>query len=108
MAFPQTGGVIASNLNTTLTETTCSDKNGTYPIGSLSERVMIADATVSLENNTVNRANNTYARIGLWNTPHMAGRLPAGGNQAMMDGRVSWKQFPLTIIRTDNGLYFWW
>jgi prepilin-type N-terminal cleavage/methylation domain-containing protein len=109
MAFPGTGGVIATNLNTTLTATTCSDSSGrTYPIGSLSDRVMLADATVSVENDMVNRANNTYRGIGIWNTPHMAGRLPAGGNQAMMDGRVSWKRFPLTIIRTDNGLFFWW
>jgi len=47
-------------------------------------------------------------------TSHLNGKIPAGGNHAMLDGHVEWQKFSaqnpaLTKIRSNiTGVYFWW
>jgi prepilin-type N-terminal cleavage/methylation domain-containing protein len=47
-------------------------------------------------------------------TSHLKGKIPAGGNHAMLDGHVEWNKFSaqnpaLTKIRSNiSGVYFWW
>jgi prepilin-type N-terminal cleavage/methylation domain-containing protein len=47
-------------------------------------------------------------------TSHLNGKIPAGGNHAMLDGHVEWSKFsaqnPATTKIRSNipGVYFWW
>jgi prepilin-type N-terminal cleavage/methylation domain-containing protein len=47
-------------------------------------------------------------------TSHLNGKIPAGGNHAMLDGHVEWQKFSAqnpatTKIRSNiTGVYFWW
>src|SRR5437867_4002196 len=67
------------------------------PAPSPSERVLAADATLSLRNDEANRAGNEYVMVpgGYRDTtgtikphlsPHLKGSVPAGGNLVMLDG----------------------
>ena len=79
---------------------------------SVSERVIVADATISNGDNEKNRALNTYTGInGGWSghqTPHLNGKLPAGGNLLYADGHVTWRPFRDMVVRTDGDPTFWW
>lgn len=91
---------------------------GSYDPGP-SKRVIIADATLSEGQtggdvpNGANRQLNRYTNIRggssiLHNTPHMKGRLPAGGNLQFLDGHTEWKRFEAMTVRTQVGMPFWW
>jgi len=102
---------LATNLNPSLLSTGVS----------VSERVLLADATLSLRNNEVDRAGNTYLNIWggysdthpkgwgkLNRTSHLAGTMPAGGNLAMLDGHVEWRKFATMHPRCLVQPFFWW
>jgi len=95
-----------------------------------SQRVLIADATISSQNQTdptqaasyqwVLHTDSGLVGFGSWqntpygpwrgsSTPHMAGAVPAGGNVAMIDGHVEWRPFSNMVVRTSGaGEVFWW
>lgn len=84
-----------------------------------SKRVIIADATLSVGEvggnvpNGPNRQANRYTKIQggssiLHDTPHMAGRLPSGGNLLFLDGHAEWRRFQQMVVRTQIGMPFWW
>ena len=80
-----------------------------------SERVVSADATLSIGENMNDRSKNRYTKIdGGWRghqSAHMGAKLPAGGNILYLDGHTEWKKFEKMIVRTrDNGgnPAFWW
>ena len=118
--FPGAKSLHATNLNEKLIPQVISI--APYPrmaAPSPSERVMIADGTISRpgENNPAQRNNYTYVGIpGGWTdlhrTPHMSGKIPAGGNVAMLDAHVEWRKFNKMIPRnapTAGGVpTFWW
>jgi prepilin-type N-terminal cleavage/methylation domain-containing protein len=104
-----------TNLNQTLT---------TQPI---TERTLCADVVMSKvgQNNAAVRNTYTYDAIPNpgyngtpqggplnWMTPHMNGRLPAGGNAVMLDGHAVWRKFDDMIVRTYGTAgpppVFWW
>jgi prepilin-type N-terminal cleavage/methylation domain-containing protein/prepilin-type processing-associated H-X9-DG protein len=78
----------------------------------LSERVIIADATISEGDNEKDRSRNRYTQInGGWRghqSPHLIGRLPEGGNLLYADGHVQWKKFDKMVVRTEGSPSFWW
>ncbi len=85
----------------------------TYPPPPASERVLLADATISNGANEANRTANQYTGImGGWSkphrTPHLNGVVPMGGNVAMLDGHAEWRDFKKMHIRTLSGPTFWW
>lgn len=91
---------------------------GSYEPGP-SKRVTAADATLSAGEtggnvpNGANRQANRYTRIQggssiLHDTPHMKGRLPAGGNLLHLDGHTEWRRFEQMVVRTQAGMPFWW
>jgi prepilin-type processing-associated H-X9-DG protein len=85
----------------------------TYPAPPSSERVLMADATLSNGNNEANRSGNGYTAVqGGWSklhrSPHLKGTIPDGANLAMLDGHVEWRKFPQMHVRTLSGPYFWW
>jgi len=90
-------------------------------------RVLLADATLSLDTQTnLAQASNynwvnldwagmqigTVYQYGIWSggaTAHMAGIVPAGGNTAMLDGHVEWRAFTNMMSRTrPHTVNFWW
>jgi prepilin-type N-terminal cleavage/methylation domain-containing protein len=77
-----------------------------------SARVITADGTLSTGDNEKDRTRNTYVGIdGGWKghrTPHMDGKVPAGGNTGMLDGHSEWVKFLRMKVRTDNSPSFWW
>lgn len=78
----------------------------------VSERVIIADATISSGANEKERHRNRYTKIdGGWRghqTPHLNRNMPEGGNLAFADGHVEWRRFEKMWVRTDGEPTFWW
>jgi len=107
----------APSLNSTnVNKTIIPQPIGMMPPPAVTDRVMLADATISLpgQNNSALKNNYTYQNIsGGWSekhkTPHLSGNLPSGGNVAMLDGHVEWRNFKLMQARTSGGSpTFWW
>jgi prepilin-type N-terminal cleavage/methylation domain-containing protein len=77
-----------------------------------SDRVIVADGTISQGANEANRAQNRYTKIdGGWaghQSPHLNGKVPAGGNHLYLDGHTSWVKFEKMKVRTDGDPSFWW
>lgn len=121
MAFSGTASVLNStNQNTTMLPETI--KIGSIPVSAppASERVLVADATISTtatlpgyahpENNYVSIVGGfqqngaTYPMV----SPHLQGNIPAGGNLGFKDGHVAWRKFEIMTPRTVSGAFFWW
>jgi len=77
-----------------------------------SERVIIADATLSIGGNMVDRTRNRYVRVdGGWRghqAAHLNGSMPMGGNVLFLDGHTSWTPFKKMVVRTTDDPAFWW
>ena len=112
------GPMNVTNVNYTMVPTGIRLGASTLPAPSASSRVLVADATISQPyQNQVSmalRANYNYTQInGGWDkphrTPHLNGRIPAGGNKAMLDGHVEWGVWRDMVPRTTgNSPVFWW
>jgi prepilin-type N-terminal cleavage/methylation domain-containing protein/prepilin-type processing-associated H-X9-DG protein len=84
---------------------------------SMSARVLVADATISHENNMVDRSTNFYTGDDpdnivekhdyLDRTAHLSGKIPSGGNLLMLDGHVEWRKFQFMTVRSI-WWYYWW
>jgi prepilin-type N-terminal cleavage/methylation domain-containing protein len=78
------------------------------------ERVMLADATISIGTNERDRTKNRYTDIdGGWEghrSPHLASsaQIPTGGNVACLDSHVEWRGFSQMHVRTTGDPSFWW
>jgi prepilin-type N-terminal cleavage/methylation domain-containing protein len=115
MTLPNVGGghLIRTNENATLTPTSIQYGLINYPPASPSERVLVADATISSENSESTKLRNHYTGIQggspiLHDTPHMKGALPTGGNVGMLDGHTEWRKFQFMHLRTIYAPGFWW
>lgn len=119
VTFKGTAGLKTTNINSTLYETTVTDGTKSYPIGPMAQRVLLADAVISEQPNESSRNGNIYTgipgatnpktgKLFIHGTSHMDKPLPAGGNLAMMDGHVEWKQFKKMHVQTTYECYFWW
>ncbi len=101
-----------TNLNTSILPSAIRVTASSFlPPPSPSNRVLLADPTMSSGNDVQNRTNNTYAiagGLGTHRPAHVNGALPAGGNVAMLDGRVVWRSFDEMQARTAFVPYFWW
>ncbi len=125
--FPGTPGLFATNINNRIYPESISFGPIIMPPASPSARVLSADATISAHGQTDATKVNTYdfyANLtgGAFlpngqpfhhRTNHLNGKLPDGGNVAMLDGHVEWRKFAKMISRMDPGdpattLTFWW
>ena len=102
-----------TNANVSLIPRSISVGSVTLPPPPSSERVLLADATISNASNEANRTANKYTGItGGWSkphrTPHLNGLIPLGGNVAMLDGHSEWRKFQTMHVRTLSAPYFWW
>ena len=91
------------------------------PVPPNTDRPLIADATIS-ENLTGTAAApagaGSFSSVGGGFTvngvqvphisPHLKGRLPAGGHIAFKDGHVQWRHFRDMSQRATAGRGFWW
>jgi prepilin-type N-terminal cleavage/methylation domain-containing protein len=123
MTLKGTASLIDSNANTTILREPHQIGTNTVP-DSVSDRVLMAEANLSEKGQISDSLRDTYSYTGVWggyrppayphgiphNSPHMKGRLPAGGNLVMKDGHVEWRKFGSFRIRTDDPNYpgFWW
>jgi len=114
--FPGAVALQPTNIN----ESIIPKPMGLLPAPIVTDRVMLADATISAAGPNPDPApRSTYKftdLTGSWPTgkhraPHLKGAVPAGGNVAMLDSHVEWRKFDKMINRTDqNGIepHFWW
>lgn len=86
--------------------------NGATVNPPLAERVIVADAILSVGSNEQDRSNNRYSGIdgglGQHDSAHLAGNRPAGGNLLMADGHIDWRPFSHMKVRTIGDPAFWW
>src|SRR5690348_10131920 len=123
MTLKGTATLIVSNANTTILSE--SHLIGTKLVmDNPSDRVLMSEGNLSQSGQIVDSLRNTYSYVGVWgaykppqyphgipsNSPHMRGRLPAGGNLLMKDGHVEWRDFAMFHVRTYDPGYpgFWW
>jgi prepilin-type N-terminal cleavage/methylation domain-containing protein len=104
-SFNMTGQIHRDYWNASLTQT------GT---NSPSQRTLAADAVLSRNASTANRANNGYVGIiGGSPIPHDSShigpaKMPLGGNSVFLDGHSEQIKFQKMIVRSTGGPYFWW
>jgi prepilin-type N-terminal cleavage/methylation domain-containing protein/prepilin-type processing-associated H-X9-DG protein len=77
------------------------------------ERVIVADATLSEGENELNRTQNRYVGIdGGWRGHQAAhlgpNKIPVGGNLLFLDGHAEWRRFEAMSVRTAGRPSFWW
>jgi prepilin-type N-terminal cleavage/methylation domain-containing protein len=127
MTFPHTASVTMSNWNYHITSETHTAENGTvYPPGSLSDRPLLSDVTLSLppQANATPSVSANYQWINIpggykgtpgapfpgHRTSHLAGKKPEGDNIGMLDGHVEWRKFAQVLPRSLPGgsPIFWW
>lgn len=111
--------VSLTNQNTTIVSERIRISTSTYlnVVPASSERVLLADATIS-EFSTGTPANPAPAGSFVdvpggfavpHLSPHLNGKLPAGGNLAFKDGHVAWRPFAEMSLRaTGQSRGFWW
>lgn len=109
-----------TNQNTTILPETLKIGSTVMPAPPASERVLLADATISngaaLPGYTHPANNYTSIPGGFQQngvvyphvSPHLKGNVPVGGNLGFKDGHVAWRNFELMIPRTTGGAAFWW
>jgi prepilin-type N-terminal cleavage/methylation domain-containing protein/prepilin-type processing-associated H-X9-DG protein len=117
-SFPDTPRLLATNMNESITAVQPIVIGGVTVVPSTVERVLVADVIISNRPDRNPAGNNFVAIQGGWaslhTSSHLNGNIPAGGNQAYLDGHVSWKRFGNTnqanfiIVRTMGGPSFWW
>jgi prepilin-type N-terminal cleavage/methylation domain-containing protein len=118
--FAFSGGVLLKeeNKNTTILDELAGPAPNLMTNVSVSERVIVADATIS-ENPTLFPTaagsfvdvNGGYAPNGVVKphiSPHLNGRWPLGGHVAFKDGHVQWRKFEKMGQRASAGRGFWW
>jgi len=116
MTFKGTPSLIPANANEFISRTdpVLVGFNKYYK-PSLAERVLMADATISVPGGNTNKTQVTSFtdvaggyRIH-HTTPHMAKSVPRGGNEVMLDGHSQWVKWELMSGRTTGGApEFWW
>lgn len=119
VAFKGSGRVLATNITESISPKAWK-VNGIDVNPPATDRVLLADATLSIGVDETIRTKNQYTKImGGWSekvnghrTAHMEGKLPEGGNLLYLDGHAAWKQFSAMKVRTYpndiNSPAFWW
>ena len=111
VAFKGAGRIVITNITESMNPKAWIVKGQEVNPGA-SERVTVADGTLSNGDNETDRSRNTYKGIdGGWKghqSAHLEGKLPAGGNNLYLDGHTQWVKFSLMHVRTTDSPSFWW
>jgi hypothetical protein len=111
LTFPNTASLASTNWNRFFSKTE------PIPVGfggfykpQITERVLMACATISQPGQNIYNARANYNWTEVQGgfrvqhlTPHMNGRVPAGGNQSYLDGHGEWVKFDEMKARTSAG-----
>jgi prepilin-type N-terminal cleavage/methylation domain-containing protein/prepilin-type processing-associated H-X9-DG protein len=114
VAFKGSGRIRPTNITESFNPKSWKLSDGTEINPGAAERVIAADGTISTGGNQTDRTRNRYTGVmGGWSkphqTPHLNGRMPAGGNLLFLDGHVDWRKFNKMVVRTDGSdPNFWW
>ena len=119
LTFPGTSILLPTNVNTIIDPQPFSIASLWLPATTPASRVLWADLTMSAPgqnaSDPASRASYNYSSIPagsalLGRTSHLLTSMPAGGNLAMLDGHVEWREFAPMIPRTasDSAPTFWW
>ncbi len=112
LTFLGTATVHLTNCNPTLTPQSIKYRTTIHAPPLAARRPLLADATMSYMPNEANREGDQFVGITgpeiPTRTSHLNGVMPAGGNIAMLDGHVEWRDFAAMHVRTTRGTYFWW
>lgn len=117
MTFTNTQNLAVTNINTRLSTPPVLRIGGQEIVPTVSDRELLADATLSVNAAPNRTPANNYTRVfGGWKDgrePHRSahigsGPLPLGGNIAFLDGHVAWRKFDKMTVRTTAFAYFWW
>jgi prepilin-type processing-associated H-X9-DG protein len=120
VAFKGAGRVHRTNITESFNPQPWRLADRTEIDASPTERVIVADATLSIPADEVNRAANRYVDIdGGWaghRTSHLntsgSPLMPAGGNLLMLDGHTEFRKFQQMRVRTTGNSSgtpaFWW
>ena len=119
VTFQGAGRVRATNITESVTPKAWK-VNGIDVNPPATDRVVVADATMSIgvdetvrEKNRYNKIIGGYSdKVNGHQTAHLAGKVPEGGNLLYLDGHASWKNFSAMKVRTDGNdastPAFWW
>lgn len=129
-AFSPSGSSQSTNLNISIIPRSINYTGGSHSPPPPTERVMLADATISLKGQATMALKYNYKytdSVGgaidpstgqnfRHRTAHLGrGNIPTGGNVGMLDCHVEWRKFDVMLPRTDpaggGGLNipeFWW
>jgi prepilin-type N-terminal cleavage/methylation domain-containing protein len=115
-AIKNSGRVVNTNWVEKLSDAgTATLPDGTAVRRPLTETTLAADPILSNGANTVNRRRNRYMRVdsgggGIFqfNSTHVVGDYPVGGNQLFLDLSARWIKFERMVIRTSGDPSFWW
>jgi prepilin-type N-terminal cleavage/methylation domain-containing protein/prepilin-type processing-associated H-X9-DG protein len=113
VAFQGSGRIRETNITESFNPKPWRMTDGTTVNPAPTERVLVADATLSLRDNEIDRSQNQYTGIdGGWRghqSAHLGpNRVPAGGNLLMLDGHAEWRRFNDMKVRTVGAPSFWW
>jgi prepilin-type N-terminal cleavage/methylation domain-containing protein len=120
LTFPGTASLMATNENSSIIPQPFQMVAEVFPAPDPSRRVLMAGVVVSASgqrslNPSVQQTYNFTRIQGGYIKPHRSshldsrGKLPAGDNEAMLDGSGRWKKFAEMIPRTQGGSpVFWW
>lgn len=105
--------VSPTNRVSRLIPTRITFEGGVHPPPAASERVLLADITVTstLERPSVEPERYFRPKTqggSVLTVVHRTGIEPAGGNVAMLDGHVEWRTFEAMTARSSPSPYFWW
>ncbi|MEI8043371.1 MAG: DUF1559 domain-containing protein [Verrucomicrobiota bacterium] len=119
--FPGAAGLNPTNYNRSTVPQQITDTvlNITHPAPPASDRVLLADPTISAPGqvNPAMAGNFNWTQVTgsgygkPCTTAHMSGNLPAGGNLGMLDGHSEWRTFKKMQSRNAPASaipVFWW
>jgi prepilin-type N-terminal cleavage/methylation domain-containing protein/prepilin-type processing-associated H-X9-DG protein len=113
VAFQNSGRIHPTNITESFNPAPWRMPDGTVINPSPTERVVVADATLSARANEIDRAHNQYTGIdGGWRghqSAHLGpNKVPIGGNLLFLDGHAEWRRFEQMRVRTVGAPSFWW
>ncbi len=117
--------ITPTNVNYSILPTSIVNGAITHPAPAVTERVLLADATITAagDRNESQREQYSYVKISTGSggvggleahsSPHVNGKLASGGNLLMLDGHSEWRKLRAMSVRSvlSNGgpvPAFWW
>ncbi len=118
MTFVATASLYSTNMNPSIVPQPVQFIEALLPPPPPTERVLLADATLSRPRQFNSALVDTYNWTDVVGgypvhhlSAHLDGRLPLGGNIAMLDGHAEWRKFRFMQARTyqtSSSPVFWW